>query len=193
MLEELAELGLTLEAFGPGAVVVRDVPALLGEVNVQGLVRDLADELAEMGETLALKERLEAVCGSMACHGSVRAGRRLNADEMNALLRQMEADAPFRPMHPRPPHLRRVEARRHRAPLRPAVGSANMTELEGRRALVTGAASGIGLAIARAYAAAGARIVIQDIDPESAEAGGGRAAGDRRGGARRRRLGGRPG
>ena len=89
--EELAELGLTLEAFGPGAVVVRDVPALLGEVNVQGLVRDLADELAEMGETLALKERLEAVCGSMACHGSVRAGRRLNADEMNALLRQMEA------------------------------------------------------------------------------------------------------
>ena len=89
--EELAELGLTLEAFGPGAVVVRDVPALLGEVNVQGLVRDLADELAEMGEALALKERLEAVCGSMACHGSVRAGRRLNADEMNALLRQMEA------------------------------------------------------------------------------------------------------
>jgi len=88
---ELAELGLTLEAFGMGAVVVRDVPALLGEVNVQGLVRDLADELAEMGEALALKERLEAVCGAMACHGSVRAGRRLNAEEMNALLRQMEA------------------------------------------------------------------------------------------------------
>jgi DNA mismatch repair protein MutL len=89
--EELAELGLVVEAFGPGAVVVREVPALLGEVDVQGLVRDLADELAELGEALALKERLEHVCGTLACHGSVRAGRRLNAEEMNALLRQMEA------------------------------------------------------------------------------------------------------
>jgi len=88
---ELAELGLVLEAFGPGAVVVREVPALLGEVDVQGLVRDLADELAELGEALALKERLEHVCGTLACHGSVRAGRLLNAQEMNALLRQMEA------------------------------------------------------------------------------------------------------
>jgi DNA mismatch repair protein MutL len=88
---ELSEIGLTLEPFGPGAVVVREVPALLGEVDVQGLVRDLADELAELGETLALKERLEEVCGTLACHGSVRAGRRLNAEEMNALLRQMEA------------------------------------------------------------------------------------------------------
>ncbi|MDH3473295.1 MAG: DNA mismatch repair endonuclease MutL [Rhodospirillales bacterium] len=87
---ELSEIGLTLEPFGPGAVVVREVPALLGEVDVQGLVRDLADELAELGETLALKERLEEVCGTLACHGSVRAGRRLNAEEMNALLRQME-------------------------------------------------------------------------------------------------------
>jgi len=88
---ELTELGLTLEAFGPGAVVVREVPALLGEVNVPGLVRDLADELAELGESFTLKERLEQVCGTMACHGSVRAGRRLNGAEMNALLRQMEA------------------------------------------------------------------------------------------------------
>ncbi len=88
---ELAELGLTLEAFGAGAVVVREVPALLGEVEVQGLVRDLADELAELGESFAVKERLEQVCGTMACHGSVRAGRRLNGAEMNALLRQMEA------------------------------------------------------------------------------------------------------
>ena len=87
---ELAELGLVLEAFGPGAVVVREVPALLGEVNAQGLVRDLADELTELGEALALKERLEAVCGTMACHGSVRAGRRLNEPEMNAILREME-------------------------------------------------------------------------------------------------------
>jgi DNA mismatch repair protein MutL len=88
---ELAELGLLLEAFGPGAVVVREVPALLGEIDVQGLVRDLADELAELGDALALKERLEEVCGTLACHGSVRAGRRLTQAEMDALLRQMEA------------------------------------------------------------------------------------------------------
>ena len=90
-LEELAELGLVMEAFGPGAVVVREVPALLGETNVQGLVRDLADELAELGDALALKEKLEDVCGTMACHGSVRAGRELNQEEMDALLRRMEA------------------------------------------------------------------------------------------------------
>jgi len=89
--EELSELGLVLEPFGAGAVVVRDVPALLGETDVQGLVRDLADEIRELGEALSLKERLETVCGTMACHGSVRSGRRLNAQEMNALLRQMEA------------------------------------------------------------------------------------------------------
>ncbi len=88
---ELTELGLVIEPFGPGAVVVREVPALLGEANVQGLLRDLADELAELGEALALRERLEAVCATMACHGSVRAGRRLNLEEMNALLREMEA------------------------------------------------------------------------------------------------------
>ena len=88
---DLAELGLELEAFGPGAVVVRAVPALLGAADVQGLVRDLADELAELGHAFALKERLEEVCGTMACHGSVRAGRRLSQAEMDALLRQMEA------------------------------------------------------------------------------------------------------
>jgi DNA mismatch repair protein MutL len=89
--DELAELGLVLERFGPGAVVVREVPALLGATDVPGLVRDLADELAELGEAFKLKERLEEVCGTMACHGSVRAGRRLNGAEMDALLRQMEA------------------------------------------------------------------------------------------------------
>lgn len=88
---EFAELGLVLEAFGPGAVAVREVPALLGEVDVQGLVRDLADELAEFGTALSLKEKLADVCGTLACHGSVRAGRRLAPEEMNALLRQMEA------------------------------------------------------------------------------------------------------
>jgi DNA mismatch repair protein MutL len=89
--DELAALGLMLEPFGPGAVLVRETPALLGETDVQGLVRDIADDLAENGQALALKERLEDVCSTMACHGSVRAGRRLSAPEMNALLRQMEA------------------------------------------------------------------------------------------------------
>jgi DNA mismatch repair protein MutL len=89
--EELTALGLVLEAFGPGAVLVRETPALLGETDVQGLVRDIADDLAENGQALALKERLEEVCSTMACHGSVRSGRRLTAPEMNALLRQMEA------------------------------------------------------------------------------------------------------
>jgi DNA mismatch repair protein MutL len=88
---ELTELGLVLERFGRGAVVVREVPALLGETDVAGLVRDLAEELSELGGALALKERLEEVCGTLACHGSVRAGRRLNQAEMNALLREMEA------------------------------------------------------------------------------------------------------
>jgi len=89
--EELGEMGLVIEPFGQGTICVRETPALLGEVNVQGLLRDLADDLAEYDEALSLKERFEHVCGTMACHGSVRAGRRLNAAEMNALLRQMEA------------------------------------------------------------------------------------------------------
>jgi DNA mismatch repair protein MutL len=88
---ELAEFGLVLEPFGPGAVVVREVPALLPGVDVAALVRDLADELAEWGDALALKERIETVCGTLACHTSVRAGRRLSPVEMDALLRQMEA------------------------------------------------------------------------------------------------------
>jgi DNA mismatch repair protein MutL len=88
---ELAELGLVIESFGPATVVVREVPALLGATDVHGLLRDLADELAEFDAALSLKERLEHVCGTMACHGSVRAGRQLNQAEMDALLRQMEA------------------------------------------------------------------------------------------------------
>lgn len=89
--EELASLGLVIESFGPGAVLVRETPALLGKTDAAGLVRDIADDLAENGAALALKERLEEVCSTMACHGSVRAGRRLNGAEMNALLREMEA------------------------------------------------------------------------------------------------------
>ncbi|MGB8840494.1 MAG: DNA mismatch repair protein MutL, partial [Aliidongia sp.] len=89
--DELARLGLVIEAFGSGAVIVREVPALLGAADIAGLVRDLAEEIAELGAGFSLIERLESVCGTLACHGSVRAGRRLNGDEMNALLRQMEA------------------------------------------------------------------------------------------------------
>ena len=89
--EEFADLGLVIEGFGDGAVVVREVPALLGEVDVRGLVQDLADDIAALDQALSLRERLADVCGTMACHGSVRAGRRLGAAEMNALLREMEA------------------------------------------------------------------------------------------------------
>ena len=88
---ELAELGLVIEEFGPDALVVREIPAMLDRLDVKGLIRDLADEIAETGNALSLKERLEEVAGTLACHTSVRAGRRLNADEMNALLREMEA------------------------------------------------------------------------------------------------------
>ena len=88
--DELAELGLVLERFGAAAVVVREVPALLGIADAKALIMDLADDLAEFGTGLALKERLEEVCSTMACHGSVRAGRRLSVDEMDALLRHME-------------------------------------------------------------------------------------------------------
>ncbi len=87
---DFAELGLVIENFGRGAIAIREVPALLGEVDAAGLVRDLADELAEHGDALSLREKLADVCSTMACHGSVRAGRRLNAEEMNALLRRME-------------------------------------------------------------------------------------------------------
>lgn len=89
--DEFKDLGLVLEPFGEGAVVVRETPAMLGETDVHKLVRDLADDLAEVGEAMALKDRLADVAATMACHGSVRAGRRLNGDEMNALLREMEA------------------------------------------------------------------------------------------------------
>ncbi len=88
--DELAELGLDLERFGPAAMLVRSTPALLGQADPTGLVTDLADELAAFDEALSLRERLDAVAGTMACHGSVRAGRVLGVAEMNALLREME-------------------------------------------------------------------------------------------------------
>jgi DNA mismatch repair protein MutL len=88
--DELARYGLAIEPFGPGAVAVRETPALLGEINAQALVRDLAQHMQEWDEALPLERRLMHVAATMACHGSVRAGRRLKPEEMNALLREME-------------------------------------------------------------------------------------------------------
>ena len=88
---ELARLGLELEGFGPGAILVRALPAALGAPDPGPLLRDIADELAELDETTALEARLDAVIARLACHGSIRAGRRLDAAEMGALLRRMEA------------------------------------------------------------------------------------------------------
>ena len=88
--DELAELGLEVEAFGPTAILVRATPALLGTCDVKGLITDLADDLSAFGRALSLKERLDGVAATMACHGSVRAGRHLSIAEMNALLREME-------------------------------------------------------------------------------------------------------
>ena len=89
--DELAALGLVIESFGPGALLVRETPALLGELDAKALIRDIADELSETESAESLKERLDHVSATLACHGSVRAGRRLNTDEMNALLREMES------------------------------------------------------------------------------------------------------
>ncbi len=89
--DELARFGLVVEPFGPGAVAVRETPSLLGEIDARALIRDLAEHMAEWDEALPLERRLMHVAATMACHGSVRAGRRLKPEEMNALLREMEA------------------------------------------------------------------------------------------------------
>jgi DNA mismatch repair protein MutL len=94
---ELERLGLVIEPFGAAAVLVREVPSLLGACDVKGLLKDLADEFAEAEDSerpRLLAHRLDHILSTMACHGSVRAGRRLNPDEMNALLRDME-QTPF--------------------------------------------------------------------------------------------------
>ena len=88
---ELEQFGLYLERFGPRAVAVRETPALLGNSDIEGLVRDVADGLAEWDSSRAVADRMDAIIARMACHGSVRSGRRLRVDEMNALLRDMEA------------------------------------------------------------------------------------------------------
>ncbi|WOI55435.1 DNA mismatch repair endonuclease MutL [Palleronia sp. LCG004] len=88
---DLAQLGLEIEAFGRGAIAVRATPAILGPVDTQALIRDIVDELEDLGESLGVKARIEAVLSRVACHGSIRSGRRMSAPEMNALLREMEA------------------------------------------------------------------------------------------------------
>ncbi|MCJ2181849.1 DNA mismatch repair endonuclease MutL [Novosphingobium sp. 1949] len=89
-IEDMARFGLVLERFGPGAMLVRAVPSVLGKSNAGALVRDVADDLAKNGDALLLGEKLDLVLATMACHGSVRAGRSLSVAEMNALLREME-------------------------------------------------------------------------------------------------------
>lgn len=91
MAGALQEVGLIIEPFGGGAVAVREVPAILGQVNAAGLLRDVLDELADAGQSQLVKARIDAVLSRMACHGSVRSGRQMRAEEMNALLREMEA------------------------------------------------------------------------------------------------------
>ncbi|WP_050527521.1 DNA mismatch repair endonuclease MutL [Pseudorhodobacter aquimaris] len=88
---ELAELGLVIEAFGGSAIAVRETPAILGRVNAADLLRDILDDLADIGSSDRLQARMDAVLSSMACHGSIRSGRQMRAEEMNALLREMEA------------------------------------------------------------------------------------------------------
>ena len=87
---QLAQLGLRLEEFGTSAVLVREIPALLGETDVKKLVRDMAAEISEWGSEYALSDKIHHICATIACHGSVRAGRSLNIEEMNRLLRDME-------------------------------------------------------------------------------------------------------
>jgi len=89
--QDLEQVGLSLEAFGPGAIAVRETPAMLGDMDIKGLVHNLADELAEWDTADGLREKLDHVAATMACHGSVRAGRRMRPEEMDALLRDMEA------------------------------------------------------------------------------------------------------
>ena len=89
--DDLTRMGLTVEPFGNGAVVVRETPAILGEVNAEALLRDILDELDDLGEARAVQDRIEAILSRVACHGSIRSGRQMRAEEMNALLREMEA------------------------------------------------------------------------------------------------------
>jgi DNA mismatch repair protein MutL len=87
---QLATLGLVIEVFGTTAVMVRETPAILGDINVKALIKDLAAQIAEWDNAYALEDKIHHLCATVACHGSVRAGRALNIEEMNHLLREME-------------------------------------------------------------------------------------------------------
>ena len=89
--DDLSRMGLTLEAFGGDAIAVRETPAILGEVDAKALVLDVLDELTDQGSSQSVQARIEAILSRVACHGSIRSGRRMRAEEMNALLREMEA------------------------------------------------------------------------------------------------------
>ena len=89
--DDLAKLGLGIEPFGNGAIAVRETPAILGQVDAEGLLKDILDELQDVDDSTALQSRLDAILSRVACHGSVRSGRQMRAEEMNALLREMEA------------------------------------------------------------------------------------------------------
>ena len=121
--EELATFGLAIESFGPGAVAVRETPSLLGKANAAALLRDLAEHMAEWDEALPLERRLMHVAATMACHGSVRAGRSLKPEEMNALLARDGRHAEFRPVQPRPADLCGIEAQRYREAVRAKVAT----------------------------------------------------------------------
>jgi DNA mismatch repair protein MutL len=89
--DDLAKMGLTIEPFGGTAIAVRETPAILGEVNAKNMVMDVLDELSDWGSSQLVQEKIEAILSRVACHGSIRSGRRMRAEEMNALLREMEA------------------------------------------------------------------------------------------------------
>ncbi|MBV0913375.1 DNA mismatch repair endonuclease MutL [Anianabacter salinae] len=89
--DALHRMGLAIEAFGPGAIAVRETPAILGEVDAQALIRDILDEIDDLGQSDLVQERIEAILSRVSCHGSIRSGRWMRAEEMNALLREMEA------------------------------------------------------------------------------------------------------
>ena len=91
LADDLAQLGLTIEAFGGTAIAVRETPAILGNVSARALVQDVLDELADQGDSPSLLAKMDAILSRMACHGSIRSGRQMRAEEMNALLREMEA------------------------------------------------------------------------------------------------------
>ncbi|MEM9128826.1 MAG: DNA mismatch repair protein MutL, partial [Pseudomonadota bacterium] len=90
MADDLAKLGVGIESFGPGSIAVRETPAILGACDAAAMLRDILDELADIGQSENIRNRIEAILSRVACHGSVRSGRRMTGDEMNALLREME-------------------------------------------------------------------------------------------------------